>query len=127
MLFRSTPGLDQPFLVDELFHLHASPADYTQANSYSRLRRLLPFNLENNLKAQQIRQRFTTSSWDRSEHSQTWSADPRLAWEFNADLDGDGLLNEVGEPVGSFGPTGRYQTASENETGLDMMLQMVSE
>jgi hypothetical protein len=87
-----TPGLDQPFLVDELFHLHASPADFSQANSYSRLRRLLPFNLDSNLQAQQIRQRFTTSSWDRSEHSQSWSADPRSAWEFNADLDGDGLL-----------------------------------
>jgi len=87
-----TPGLDQPFLVDELFHLHASSSDVSQANSHSRLRRLLPFNLESNLQAQQIRQRFTTSSWDRSEHSQTWSADPRTAWEFNADFDGDGLL-----------------------------------
>ena len=87
-----SPGLDQPFLVDELFPLHASSADVSQANSRSRLRRLLPFNLETNLQAQQIRQRFTTSSWDRSEHSQTWSADPRSAWEFNADFDGDGLL-----------------------------------
>ena len=87
-----TPGLDQPFLVDELFHLHASPGDFSQANSSSRLRRLLPFNLESNLQAEQIRRRFTTSSWDRPEHSQTWSTDPRVAWEFNADLDGDGLL-----------------------------------
>jgi hypothetical protein len=113
------PGLDQPFLVDELFHLHASPADYTQANSYSRLRRLLPFNLENNLQAQQIRQRFTTSSWDRSEHSQTWSADPRLAWEFNADLDGDGLLEfpPIGGtpdlPVEIFRPATRAWIGSE--------------
>lgn len=85
------PGLDQPFLVDELFQLHASSADVSQANSYSRLRRLLPFNLEANLQAPQIRQHFTTSSWDRLEHSQTWSNDPRSAWEFNADFDGDGL------------------------------------
>ncbi|HBH53385.1 MAG TPA: hypothetical protein DDY91_15980 [Planctomycetaceae bacterium] len=85
------PGTDQPFLIDELFHLHGSAADMAQAGQSSRLRQLLSFNLEGNLQASQIRQRFTTSSWDRAEHSQAWSSDPRQQWEFNADLDGDGL------------------------------------
>ena len=86
------PGTDQPFLIDELFHLHGSAADMAQAGESSRLRQLLSFNLEGNLQASQIRQRFTTSSWDRAEHSQAWSGDPRQQAEFNADLDGDGLL-----------------------------------
>jgi hypothetical protein len=44
-----------------------------------------------------------------------------------ADLDGDGLLNEVGEPVASYGPTGRYSTGTTDGSGLDMPLQTVSE
>ena len=47
-------------------------------------------------------------------------------WAYG-DLDGDGVLNEVGEPVGSFGPTGRFETSTSNESGLDMALQMVTE
>ena len=86
------PGTDQPFLVDELLQLHGSAADLAQTGQSSRLRQLLSFNLENNLRASQIRQRFTTASWDRTEHSQAWSADPRQQWEFNIDFDGDGLF-----------------------------------
>jgi hypothetical protein len=47
-------------------------------------------------------------------------------WAY-ADIDSDGVLNEVGEPVASFGRTGRLSTGTSNQTGLDMPLQAVSE
>ncbi|MDP2310353.1 MAG: hypothetical protein Q8P18_30330 [Pseudomonadota bacterium] len=37
------------------------------------------------------------------------------------DLDGDGILNEPGEPSGSVGRSGRVATGSVNATGLDMV------
>ncbi|MDP2314595.1 MAG: hypothetical protein Q8P41_16955 [Pseudomonadota bacterium] len=42
-------------------------------------------------------------------------------WAY-ADTDGDGLLNEPGEPVGSAGRSGRIATGSTNTTGLDLPL-----
>lgn len=42
-------------------------------------------------------------------------------WAY-ADLDGDGLLNEPGEPISSVGRNGRVATGSSNTEGLDMLL-----
>ncbi len=47
-------------------------------------------------------------------------------WAY-ADLDGDGVLNEEGEPVGSYGRSGRISVGATNQTGLDMPLQTVTE
>jgi hypothetical protein len=47
-------------------------------------------------------------------------------WAY-ADTDADGVLNEVGEPVASYGPTGRIYTGSASQSGLDMLLQAVAE
>jgi hypothetical protein len=47
-------------------------------------------------------------------------------WAY-ADLDGDGVLNESGEPVASYGRTGRISVGSANQSGLDMPLQTVTE
>jgi hypothetical protein len=47
-------------------------------------------------------------------------------WAYG-DLDNDGVLNEVGEPVASFGRTGRIATGTTNQSDVDMPLQMVTE
>jgi hypothetical protein len=47
-------------------------------------------------------------------------------WAY-ADVDGDGILNEAGEPVASYERTGRITTGTENQTELDMPLQVVTE
>ncbi len=47
-------------------------------------------------------------------------------WAY-ADLDNDGVLNEVGEPVASYGRTGRVSTGTTNQEELNMLLQAVVE
>jgi hypothetical protein len=42
-------------------------------------------------------------------------------WAY-ADLDGDGILNEAGELLGSTGRTGRIETGTSNSTGVDIQL-----
>jgi hypothetical protein len=54
------------------------------------------------------------------------SSEVAYLWAFG-DMDGDGVLNEVGEPVASWGRTGRVDTGTSNQTGMDMELQLVVE
>lgn len=43
-------------------------------------------------------------------------------WAFG-DIDGDGILNESGEPLGAYGPSaGRLSTGTVNQADLDMLL-----
>lgn len=91
-------SFDTLFPTDEMSGLHLSASDYSAILGQSRLRQLMPFNLELNLQAAAIRKQFTTDSYDRRQHSFTYctypSAAPRGAWEFNADWDGDGNAND---------------------------------
>jgi hypothetical protein len=87
---------DQIFSPDEIAGLHLSAADYTAILGSSRLRQLMPFNLELNLQAKYIRSRFTTESWDRREHGFSYCTYPatppnsnRGNWEFGGDWDGN--------------------------------------
>jgi len=46
-------------------------------------------------------------------------------WAY-ADTDGDGLINEVNEPVASMGETGRVVTGETSQSGLDLQLTTVT-
>ncbi len=89
------PGVDQLFSPDEMFALHASVGDYNSAGVGSRLRQLAPFNFDSSVAAATIRKRFTTESWDRTQHSfhpdpqRVDPSKPNVNWEFNANIDGD--------------------------------------
>ncbi|QDT45114.1 hypothetical protein Pan241w_52320 [Gimesia alba] len=52
---------------DELAFLHLSGSDITNAGVTSRLGTLLPYNFGSSSKAQEIRKKFTTISWDRKQ------------------------------------------------------------
>lgn len=73
---------DAPFLPTEMAALHLSDADWQETRFDSRLRNLLPFNFEKNRLASQIRQQYTTDSWDRREFSFSLGLGSR-SWEFN--------------------------------------------
>ena len=47
-------------------------------------------------------------------------------WAF-VDLDNDGVLNEAGEPIASYGGTGRVSTGTSNQSELDLSLVTVLE
>lgn len=60
---------DAIFTLDDTAALQLSQNDYAAAVGQSRVRQLLSFNFEQNLQAAAIRQRFTTASFDRVNHS----------------------------------------------------------
>ncbi|MBI5757304.1 MAG: hypothetical protein HZA46_02155, partial [Planctomycetales bacterium] len=82
---------DEAFGPEEMALLHLTNAQADLYAAGARLRNLAPINFSTNAGWQgsqipsNLRQRFTTLSWDRKNFS------PRLRpWEFNADSDGDG-------------------------------------
>ena len=73
---------DAPFSPTEMAALHLSNSDWQEIQFDSRLRNLLPFNFQFNRLANQVRQQFTTDSWDRREFSFSLGLSGRN-WEFN--------------------------------------------
>ena len=77
---------DNLFRPTEIAALHLSDFDYTRAAMFSRTRQLAPFNFNMSSFSRNIRQQFTTESWDRREFS--FPYDPNRNFEFN-DADGN--------------------------------------
>jgi len=73
---------DAMFSPSEIAGLHLGQSDWSQGGMGSRLRELMPFNFEWNYQADEIRKRFTTESWDRTEFSVSRAIGNRN-WEFN--------------------------------------------
>lgn len=92
---------DEIFSTSELYSLHGSSNDTTLTGLSSRLRDLAPLNFNSSTRAEQIRQQFTTDSWDLKSFAKPWYgpnpyavgiSDSRRHWEFSADTDADGFL-----------------------------------
>lgn len=85
-------GSDSRFSPSEIAALQLSDADWNRLGSASQLRKLLPFNFENNKQAARIRSHFTTDSWDRKEFSHAPFNHPtNRQWEFNNPVNLTGL------------------------------------
>lgn len=82
---------DKIFGPDELEGLHRSNLDSDYEQISSRLRKLMPLNLDSCLRASSIRKRFTTVSWDRNQFGLSNFSTQRT-WEFNTDTNSDGNL-----------------------------------
>lgn len=84
LLDGSSPNInDNPFGATEVGGLHISNADWTLLGATSRIRQLAPANFQFNYRAQEIRRRFTTVSWDRPEFS--FARDNYRTWERDSD------------------------------------------
>lgn len=94
--------------------IHLSQSDFSKTGLSSRLRQLLSANFDANLKAADIRQKFTVASWDRRQHN--FSYNLRRPWEFNADVNADGHLE--------FPPV--FVTATGNATFVNSLGQTLS-
>ncbi len=79
---------DHVFDVDEMQGLFLSDTDFSNVGAASRLRDLLLGNFNYSNRRAQIRQRFTTISFDRKNFGVVPS--PNRPWEFNADVNNDG-------------------------------------
>jgi len=76
---------DNLFKPYETAALHLSDYDYARSALFSRVRQLAPYNFNMTSSARDIRQQFTTESWDRREFS--FAYNPNRDFEFN-DADG---------------------------------------
>jgi hypothetical protein len=140
---------DQIFPPDETAALQVVQGDYQAAIGQSRLRQLMLFNLDQNLRAQFIRRRFTTTSSDRRQHGFFAAISPTATsgglngtvqynnsttfvsgnqqpgnryWEYaSGNWDGTSPMNSAGVPVGPFlqFPPMVLSTSLTNTTGMD--------
>ena len=103
---RNRQPSDQLFNASENFFLQASHGDIETTGIDSRLANLMPYNLKINRRADTIRRRLTTDSWDTRDFSRPFhgvvaALDRRRAWEFwqipNA-------TNRFGNPLYAFPP-----------------------
>ncbi len=103
---------DSVFGAEEMRALFLSAADFaTATGGESRLTQLAPFNFDatvesfgsgtNQRYTQSFRNKFTTRSWDRKQHSVGYNT--ARTWEFNADADSDSKL-EFPPRLGSIVP-----------------------
>ena len=87
---------DDIFAPVENAFLQLSNTDNEKTGISSRLAALMPYNFVINNRAQDIRKRFTTESWDLKTFGRTWfgvtaAAESRRSWEFSAVLDANGI------------------------------------
>lgn len=95
---------DNLFRPYEIASLHLSDYDFTRSSLFSRVRQLAPYNFNMTASARDIRQQFTTESWDRREFSFPYN--PNRDFEFS---DVDGTDRRFPPAFGG--------TASRHETG----------
>ncbi len=143
---------DQTFPVDETAALQVVQGDYQAAIGQSRLRQLMLFNLDQNLRAQFIRRRFTTASSDRRQHGFFAAISPTATsgmlggtfnynnsitaaagnryWEYaSGNWDGTSPTNAKGVPVGPFlqFPPMVLSTSLTNTTGMDDLVPALTD
>ena len=105
---------DDYFTVDEVAPLHSSPNDPDAATVVSRLKALMPLNFSDIA----VREAYTSTSWDRDQFGLPHFPGQRF-WEFNADTDGDGLVEfpPVSPLITTYGGTTTSKLAAERSVG----------